>query len=57
MVSATIIGVILGLPLALLHWLRHRSLPATPTFKFVFVHYWSIIFSEWFVLTLIFAVR
>ncbi len=57
MVSATVVGVVVGLPLALLHWLRRRRLPAPPTFTFVFVRCWSIIFTEWLVLTLVFALR
>ena len=57
MISATVVGGVVGLPLALLHWLRHRQLPAHPTFPRVFVRYWSIIFTEWVILTVIFAVR
>ncbi len=57
MISATVVGIVVGLPLALLQWLRHRRLPAPPTFTLVFVRYWSIIFTEWFILTVIFAVR
>ncbi len=57
MISATVVGVVVGLPLALLHWLRHRRLPIPPAFTLVFVRYWSIIFTEWVILTVVFAVR
>ncbi len=57
MISATVVGVVVGLPLALLQWVRHRRLPAHFTFTLVFVRYWSIIFIEWVILTVVFAAR